>query len=242
MKKFLLLMVIAFYLVNSFSYSQELKVFSFRDGMSWYLKSNKEIIDDKFIDLYAEDFYNDIYKKYRSDEFEWNEKKGKIKKDIEDGMSNVGTDYIIYFVAELLEYNFDKEAFNIKFSEGVLFSYESSPSSYSKLNELELLVQNLYEYKFVPISKDKANAFIKSRKDSSGGVDRKVTIKAKIKLLDYKSQEYVKYFEKFDGKKYARSESRKYPYRYNVMAIVLEADVVDRKKGNVLIGNLVKDL
>jgi len=158
------------------------------------IQQNAIEITDSLIVQFAMDFRNDIYKKYRNDEFEWQDQKQKIKKEIEQLVLSTSTtgNYVMATGIEFGNYDFEKLGFNVSIGEGTYFPFYASGRYNSNLPQISLVFVDFTKYNFFPVAKDKANEFLKSRKDSYGNVDRKITLLIHYTIVPASSDDFKK--------------------------------------------------
>ena len=129
MKKYILILLLLGILINSpvFSESTNEKRMTHKAGILYYFKTNGiNPTADEYLG-YAQDYYQDTYKKYHNDEFEWRGQFNRIKTELNDSIKNYqDVGYIFLANASLGQYDFDKEGFEYIFGDGSYFQFDSN--------------------------------------------------------------------------------------------------------------------
>ncbi|MCP4458757.1 MAG: DUF4852 domain-containing protein [Cytophagales bacterium] len=133
-------------------------------------------------------FRNEYYRKIREDEFEFYSAIRKAQKEIQLFEPDTSIVYSASFKDVLGNYDFEKESFPI--------IWKQSPSRISGFNwltpedvnkervELTDLYMNIQTegFEYLPVKMVMANAFVKSRKDQYGNVDREINMIIRFKI------------------------------------------------------------
>lgn len=160
-------------------------------------------------------FNNKLYNKVREDEFEFQEQiSSTINQLKKDAISKQFNDTLkILLEIDLGNYDFNLNGFPMLWNDnsmGVQIlsdSWNMSPEDINKnnvsLTDLRLSFTNKNDFSLLPLNKDKANLFVKHRKDSRGNIDRKVYmfVHFKLKNIEDINNSEIKYeFFKVDIK------------------------------------------
>ena len=91
-----------------------------------YLKGSQTVLTPKDELNYAKSFENLTYRKYKNDEFEWDEQFTKIKQSLKEKIHSVDMDvfYIVMTDVKLENYDFTNEGFPVSISEKIFFPYD----------------------------------------------------------------------------------------------------------------------
>ncbi|MBP7169701.1 MAG: DUF4852 domain-containing protein [Tenuifilum sp.] len=149
-------------------------------------------ISNNIIEEYLFLFRNNYYNIIRKDEFEFHKGLKNTKEEFKKFKEKIDSNkvYSVFTEVELGKYDFDTEtfpilldfnSFEIHSRSGYVFLPTNIEGKELELSNLYLLLTNIDEFKNLPLSTDKANAFVKSNKDEKGNVNRKVYI-----IINYK--------------------------------------------------------
>ncbi|MFM8913619.1 MAG: DUF4852 domain-containing protein, partial [Flammeovirgaceae bacterium] len=121
----------------------------------------------------------------------------------------------IAFEDVLGNYDFDKEGFPVKWENNGIQIYSSlfeglTPEDINKqgvkLTDLRIKFQNADKFNFLPVNSEKANLFIKSRKDSYGNVDRSVKMRINFRITGLMDGQTSQEKKLFVNEKYLNAE------------------------------------
>jgi len=160
-------------------------------------------------------FNNKLYNRVREDEFEFQEQiSSTINQLKKDAITNQFNDTLkILLEIDLGNYDFNLNGFPVLWNDnpmGVQIlsdSWNNSPEDINKnnvsLTDLRLSFINKNNFSLLSLNKEKANLFVKHRKDFKGNIDRKVYMFVHFKLKnieDINNSEIVYDFFKVDIK------------------------------------------
>lgn len=176
------------------------------DAFFIYLKGSQYQLSETDYEEYAMTCESKIYKKYRNDEFEWEDQLEQLKTNFNQKIANssLDTEYRLVTSIEFGKYDSTRGGYIVELSDGIYFPLDSMEKSisdsvliyYSKnyeslfFKKIALKLDSLSDYSFIPMEKDTAKDFLQGRKDSRGNVNRTVTIVIRYKLASFDSQEY----------------------------------------------------
>ncbi len=166
---------------------QETREYSWENLVWAHIYHNQEtIILNDYIDELMEVFRPTVWKKYKNDEFELEEKRQESRELFEKRLASYDqrSTYKINTVWSLGQYDFGKEAFPIEgltpssyYSTGAHRFYKF-PLTYKVFFSNTALVGDC------PMAKDAASAFTKRRKSGDGSVNRKVNVSLRFVIED----------------------------------------------------------
>ena len=163
-----------------------------------YLKGSQTVLTPKDELNYAKSFENLTYRKYKNDEFEWDEQFTKIKQSLKEKIHSVDMDvsYIVMTDVKLENYDFTNEGFPVSISEKIFFPYDhfdnwASLDSDSILDKrIALKLDRFEKYNFIAMPKVEAKKFLQTRKNTYGNVNRQVSLQVTFKIAEFDSEEY----------------------------------------------------
>lgn len=195
MKKLRAFVIILFMIEGLFAQTKSLDT---NNAYYLYLKgTNTKITDDEYLN-YAKVLETSTYNKYKNDEFEWEEQFVLLKQKFDKAISDADFDsiYTIVTAIEFGDYDFSKEGFTVSIDEGIFFPlgelnyyYETTRDSLFR-KEIAFKLDSFEKYNFFAIQKTDAKAFLQSRKDNYGDVNRQVTLQITYKIAAFNSKEY----------------------------------------------------
>lgn len=166
------------------------------DALYIYLNLTDTPLTDSLSLDYAKSIEEDVYDKYKNDEFEWNDKFETIKKNFAAKVENAKVDNIFGFTLDMEfgDYDFSKEAYSIKINPGTFIPLDSVGNWGCKTNEFNsrigLKLKDIEKYNLLKMSKDEAKTFLQSRKNSYGDVNRTVRVFYKFEIGSLNSSAY----------------------------------------------------
>lgn len=166
--------------------------FSYDNILPLYFKLDTSLSPEDVVDGYIEKYRPEVWRKYRNDEFEMESKRTEtvsmLKEKIEK--SDLATIFTINTSLEFGEYDFKEQKFALKpFEESSYFSVDYCCNSLPR--NIYVFFNNANIIDGIPMLKDKAKAFLNSRKESYGSVNRKVYAKIDVLLKDSPSREKI---------------------------------------------------
>lgn len=198
MKKIIAALVVLLAVVAGVS--AQVKQLDSKSAFYIYLKETKTKISDKEYLNYAKSVEYATYRKYKDDEFEWQDQFAQIKKKFDDAIASASTEgtYCVNTAVEFGDYDFANEKWPVSIGEGTFFplrsvnsSADGSADSGSIIrNQIALSLDGLSKYNGFKMPKEEAKNFLKGRKSSSGYVNREVTISIAYKIASFDSKEY----------------------------------------------------
>lgn len=160
------------------------------DQISFYyfLKYSNEDLKNYVVD-YMNKNHKNMYNQYRNDEFDFENKKEEVLKELIENVNSFNPDktYVINTTSKFSDYNFTNEYFEFKpLSDNTYFSYYKTDHCYDceYHTQVRLFFTNSEQFQDLTINKDQANKLIKSRKDKRGNIDKKVKIRIYFKISD----------------------------------------------------------
>ena len=221
-----LLILIVPLLITSLSISARSNhILSEREAFDYFLLKKNDKRKD-FVVEYMYKFNNEMYKKYRDDEFLFESQKQKMLSEMVNNVKdiNTGKTYIVYTGTEFGKYDFEKNEFEFNpLSERSYFKIFDMTNNYycgkcETLTSIGLQFMNWQDIDGIKMDSNKAKKFIQSRKNSSGSVNRDVSIKIFYEIapdieIDTKNNEYkvmfnavIKKVDIYDGYGYKNSK------------------------------------
>jgi hypothetical protein len=167
------------------------KMFTYLDCLYSFLKGTSTDLTDNDIEGYIRDYHNDIYRQYRNNEFEWYDKLEQYRTELNSKMASqdLNMDYVIVTNIEFGDYNFTQSGFPVRISEGTFFPISDNNRRYLLQGALFLI--DFYKYNFFAMERSNASAFIASRTNSGGMVNRQIRLMIYFKLANFTSREYI---------------------------------------------------
>lgn len=223
------------------SVSAQAKRLESKDAFYIYLKATGTKISDAEYLNYAKSVEYQTYRKYKDDEFEWEEQFAQIKKRFDDAIADASTDgtYVVYTGAEFGDYDFANERWPVEIGEGTFFPMDSLNASaegiadYGSIirQQVALSLDSFSKYNGFKMPKEDAKNFLKGRKSSSGYINRDVTLAITYKIAAFDSKEYK------DFATYALSNDY-----IPIVGIIESIDVYDKSDSKSIkkIGELIK--
>lgn len=195
MKKFTALVVSLLMVGALFA---QVKALDKDNGYFIYFKgSNTKITEEEYLN-YAKVVEAETYRKYRNDEFEWDEQFTLIKQKLDDSIKNADLDstYTIVTSVEFGDYDFTNEGFPVTIGEGTFFPIRGFYNDYDATREslfrksLGFKLDSFDKYNFFAMPKAEAKTFLQGRKARNGSVDREITLQITYKIAAFDSKEY----------------------------------------------------
>ncbi|ALO17386.1 hypothetical protein L21SP5_03792 [Salinivirga cyanobacteriivorans] len=161
-----------------------------------YLAREKGVSKDiakEYLYLFHRNKYNSI----REDEFEFHQNLKETQKKLTDllEMQDTSKVFIMNFKDEVGNYDFDKEAFPIKWKHNgeqvytdlweILTPYDINKDKV-KLTDLRIQFNNTNQFSELKLNMEKASQFVKFNKDNSGNVDRDIYMKISFRITGLK--------------------------------------------------------
>lgn len=200
MKKQFLILFASFSILFSFNLKINAQTnFDKRTSFEVFLKKT-EVEKKEFVVEYMHNYNIETYKKYRNDEFEFQAKK---KEQLDQIISNIEQikdleEYYIVTGSRFGEYDFDDESFSFRpLEESTYFRlHKGNIYACDKCNtdtEVNIFFNHTKEFTKFKMPSEEANNLVKSRKSSSGNVNRDVTIKIYFTLAEKINIEHSDY-------------------------------------------------
>jgi len=155
------------------------------------IKLDKNYDVEANVDWYMEEYRPDTWKSSRNDEFEFQEKREETRRIFQQRIDNfdVNQTFVLRASFDLRDYDFSNQEFPVERSGPDSFWYEYSGKSSETLpSRLKVFMKNHEFVSAVPMSRDAAKAFIQSRKDRNGGIDRKVYAIVEFRLIKLRTE------------------------------------------------------
>lgn len=205
--------------------------------------------EENLIKEYAQIYHNDEYEKSKNDEFVWHEKKEEYKKEIQEKLKTLDKELSIRLNWVLGDYDFNKEAFSVDFSQNgrpvtaeLLYYYNEVENTNLNLKLLEKKYTNISHLVSIAVparfgtykalnftlsmEKSKAQEFLAKRKDENGKTDKSIMC-----IIHYKIP--TTYSKQLFASLLGQS--------YNVMGTFYKIEVYDNEKDmNLLYSGSVK--
>lgn len=163
-----------------------------------YLKGiNTKLSEEEYLN-WVQVFEYETYKKYKNDEFEWDEQFGLLKQKFDKAIAGADMDSTYTIVTDVMfgDYDFTSEGFPVEIEESSFFPlrlpsyyYNAGYNSIFK-KEIAFKLYNFNKYNFISMPKENARTFLQKRKDRSGYVDRKIKLQITYKIAKFDSKEY----------------------------------------------------
>ncbi|QQS50960.1 MAG: DUF4852 domain-containing protein [Bacteroidota bacterium] len=180
-----------------------------------YISRESEITKDlakEYLYLFEREKFNSI----REDEFEFHKGIKNTQAELNSliAKQNKNEIFTILFEDEVENYDFDSESFPIKWIHNGTQVYSDlweglTPDDINrdrvKLTDLRISFINTSEFKSIPLPMDKANAFVKFKKDENGNVDRDIFMKIGFRITGISDGKIVTE-SYFSGEKYLLAE------------------------------------
>lgn len=203
----------------------------------WMTGTNQKLNDNQTMWFIKNDYY-DTWEKYHADEFEWDDQKATLVKQVNDDLAKNGVfkDTKFYAVtrAEFGEYDFTKEGYTVSIEDGVYFTLyrpshygERSTEENSLPSGMALWLQDLSKYNFMAMPKADAKKFLQNRKKYDGSINRSILLVIHYTIADFSGKDYTAVKAKF-------AKSRETP----ILGIISNIEVYD--ENNNKIGDLTK--
>jgi len=144
-------------------------------------------VSDRPIESFAKDylirFKKELYKNTHEDEFEFQKSLSIAKKEMENIYTKIDftQEFSIFTKLDVENYDFDRNGFPIKIEE--LSVRAIKHSIYTEESSLEIDFLNFNKFNFINIESEKANSFVKRRKDNLGNIDRTVYLRINFNLV-----------------------------------------------------------
>ena len=189
--------VVAALLLAGAAFAQE-KVLSRENAYYIYLKGTKKKITENEYLNYAKVVESQIYKKYKNDEFEWEDQFTSLKQKFDKAIVEADLDstYVVVTAVDFGNYDFTNEGFSVSIDKNTYFKlygfserYEASKDSVFR-NHVAYKLIGFEKYNFFAMPKADAKIFLQGRKDSYGDVNREVTLQIFYKIAKFDSKEY----------------------------------------------------
>lgn len=180
-----------------------------------YISREPDITKDvakEYLYLFQRGKYNSI----REDEFEFHKGIKNTQEELNNLISKQDTNQIftMLFEDEVGNYDFDSETFPIKWTHNgtqiysdlwEVMTLDDINRDGVKLTDLRISFINTDDYTSLPLSMDKANAFVKFKKDEYGNVDRDIFMKTGFRITGLSNGHSVSK-NYFSGEKYLLAE------------------------------------
>ena len=160
----------------------------------FYYASLNNLTPENCIDQYASTFDSYNYNQANSDEFKRNKYREKEKQIISEGLKNINYNdkFVTFESARLGEYSFSDHSFPIgpiNFRTQVnITSTKKLPSSNDVRTSTYYLNDEVINQKYflfsLKMSENEASAFIASRKDQRGSINRNVTLRVTYSIIN----------------------------------------------------------
>lgn len=163
--------------------------------------SDTKITEDMNME-YAKTIGHETYEKYSKDEFEQEEKFAGLKEEFKNKVDNANVDgkFAVLLNFEFGDYDFEKEGYKLSISKDTYVPFDSIYSTYYSgysiprnsvlYKRIGLKLIGLEKYNLIPMPKDKAKEFLQARKDSSGYIDRRISILINYEIDSFNSDEH----------------------------------------------------
>lgn len=141
------------------------------------------------VDSYMELYRNDVWNRYRNDEFELQEKRHETIQMMKEKVSSfsLGEEFVIYTKFEFGKYDFKNQLFPLDaLSENVYF-YDKEWDSGSFPAKYVVYFENPSKVGNIEMNKEEARTFIQRRKSRSGHIDREVGAKLQFVIAGLKN-------------------------------------------------------
>lgn len=144
-------------------------------------------ISDRPIENFAKDylirFKKELYKNTHEDEFEYQKSLKITKEEMLNIYSNFdfSQEFSIFTKLNVENYDFDRNGFPIKIEDLSVRAVKYSIDTEENLVDINF--SNFDKLNFINIESEKANSFVKRRKDNSGNIDRTVYLRINFNLV-----------------------------------------------------------
>jgi hypothetical protein len=165
-------------MASAFTTSAYAAEFTYDSVLPIYLKLDASLMPEDIVDSYMEKYRPEVWKKYRHDEFELEEKRVETLGLMKDVISAANTDEVfkIQTRMDFGDYNFDNQKFDFRpFNDGLFFPLDNCCNDLPSKIRVSFTNTNIVDG--IPMSKDQAKAFLNARKSSGGYIDRTVLAK-----------------------------------------------------------------
>jgi|AntDeeMinimDraft_4_1070355.scaffolds.fasta_scaffold08230_1 hypothetical protein len=141
------------------------------------------------VDSYMYIYRNDVWDRYRNDEFELQDKRDETQEIMKSRIASfdVGESFVINTSFNFGEYDFSNEMFPVEsIGESAYFNQrrynsKSFPSTYRVFFDNPGMIGDL------KMNKEQAKSFLNSRKSSYGSVDRSINVKMEFVIIETKT-------------------------------------------------------
>ena len=154
-----------------------------------YLKLNKYLVPEEFVDSYMKTYRSEIWERYKDDEFELDAKRQESFALMKDWIASADTaeQFTIETSMDFGEYDFNSQKFSFTpLRNGTYFSVKQSGWT-DFPSEIKVFFENSSEIDGISMEKEKAKAFINSLRDDSGYVRRDLKAKITFHLTDVRA-------------------------------------------------------
>jgi len=144
---------------------------------------------EQYSESYMRIYRRDVWDKFHEDEFAFRDKKKETVDIMKDRFNAFDTKepFVIRTTFEFSEYNFDKNEFPLEGMEpGAYFPISREGYTYDLPEPIELHIKNPGMIGNIEMPAEKARAFIKDRKSSTGNVNREVIVEILIQAKEQK--------------------------------------------------------
>ena len=197
--------------VSLFAQSQWGEKLDWKSAFLTHTKAMNKTLDENQEMLLMFNFYNDDFREFHNDEFEWEDVKAKDMKDIYNQMNAMenytDTPHFIVTGVKFGNYDFDKEGYTVSLPAGSYFSLEKpyrydKRDHYNSVSSYALFFNDYSEYNFIPMKKADAKAFQNARKDVYGDINKNILLLIHYTMEDFNSDKYASIAPMFDGSGY----------------------------------------
>ncbi|MRI32501.1 DUF4852 domain-containing protein [Endozoicomonas sp. OPT23] len=158
--------------------------FNWYNLMLAHTKLSENFDYENYVDSYMRKYRHEVWSKYKNDEFDLEDKRQETINIIKEKVRkfDLNKEFTIYYNLKFEKYNFERELFPINGFSETFYFYEKENSVGSYPSKYKVFFTNHQKLGDLPMSKDKAKKFLKSRKDRNGYVNRSIYAKIVINI------------------------------------------------------------
>ena len=179
---------ILFLLMMLVSLSAQSHPVSYNDLLLAAIKLDPHFSYEANVDSYMQRFRNDVWNRYRNDEFSLQDKRDETLKIMKDVIENFDIDkvYEINTDFSVGDYNFENNEFPLNaIGSTSYFSWrEGYPSSQNFPGTFRVYFNNTEVFENIAMEREEARTFIDSRRSSGGHINRSVSATFSFKISE----------------------------------------------------------
>ena len=141
------------------------------------------------VDSYMQLYRSDVWKRYRNDEFELQDKRDETIKIMKERISSfpLNEEFVINTTFEFGDYDFKNQVFPLNAIDETSYFYDREYSNGSFPRTYKVFFSNPTKIGDIRMTKEDAKAFLNSRKSSGGHIDRTINAKLQLRITGLKN-------------------------------------------------------